>query len=443
MAFKTYKLNILIRLTLIAANCLLVAWLYYGHNFPLTLVNLSLLLALQIFMLFRFLTGWQRELAYFAGAVSQNDFSVTFSRADRNHPYHEMFEVLNSITRYVRKIKTEAVQQNHFLNYIVDNIPVGLLGWDRNEKIILINGEALKLLGRTHVHHLHDLDTEPALFHEIKTMSLLQPKVVTRGTNNTRISLRLSEMIIENEPIFLLSLLNIRNELEENEMRSWSDLIAVLTHEIMNSLAPIHSLTGSLLKHVGQIEGNSKLIEKAKNSLEVIQRRSYGLMGFAERYRKISSVPLPHLAPVETVPLMKQVVSFMEEQLKGISVTVGGTSETVLADAAQLEQVLINLVRNAVYAVEEAPQRKLNLTSGRTASATYIAVRDTGSGIKPEVMERIFIPFYTTRKDGSGIGLTLSRQIMFRHGGNIEVASSEGSGTTVTLFFPAREHINA
>src|SRR5690606_31867855 len=253
-------------------------------------------------------------------------------------------------------------------------------------------------------------------------LPLNQPRlIILKGNEVQKISARLSEIAIGNESIFLLSLMNIKSELDENELQSWQDLINVLTHEIMNSITPINSMTGSMIKYLDRIEGNDESVERARNSLNVISRRSAALMDFVGRYRTISDVPLPRLQVVNASDLVNGVLTLMSEELTGVEVTVISNAEKVTLDAALIEQVLINLLRNSINAMSDQSSRSIKIEVTRNDSNCVISVADNGRGIAPEQLDKIFIPFYTTRKDGSGIGLTLSKQIMHRHGGHIEV----------------------
>jgi two-component system, NtrC family, nitrogen regulation sensor histidine kinase NtrY len=234
--------------------------------------------------------------------------------------------------------------------------------------------------------------------------------------------------------VYLLSILNIRQELDENELRSWQELISVLTHEIMNSITPIHSLNGSMAKYLDKISGNEEIVAKAKSNLEVINRRSESLMTFVDRYRKISTVPLPVFQEIEVAQLLKNVTELLQEDLKDVKLTIKAGYEIISVDVPQIEQVLINILKNAKHAMEEKEFQELVVTVTSRENETRVAISDNGKGIPSDVMDKIFIPFFTTRKEGSGIGLTLSRQIMHRHGGNVEVTSNP-YGTTITLLF--------
>jgi two-component system nitrogen regulation sensor histidine kinase NtrY len=441
MVFKRYQIQILIRLILIVLTCYGITYVLQLHAYWFTLWNLILFVVLQVYSLFRFLTRWQQDLRVFANSVKHGDYNITYHLLDKSDAHFELYDMLNNVTKYVRQIKSEYVQQNHYFKYVVENAQVGLIAYDEKGMILLCNDEALKLTQQHVLKNIHDLLYSDQHLHAgITSLTLHQPSVITSKKQiGLRLSARLSKFIMDEKPVFLLSLLNIKTELEENELNSWQNLISVLTHEIMNSITPIHSLNGSMSKYLDRIQGNVETVEKAKNSLEVINRRSQSLMNFVDRYRKISTVPLPHIQKIEVAELINDVVTLLENDLKDITLHVHHNNEKLKADPSQIEQVLINILRNATHALEGAQRKEISINTATKENQFFITISDTGKGIQPELLEKIFIPFFTTRPEGSGIGLTLSRLIMQRHGGSIEVVSTVSKGTMFTLVFPYQE----
>lgn len=436
MGSNKYKLSILLRLALIVANCYGVTYLVQLGGYTWTLVNAILLVVLQIALLFRFLTRWQRDVAIFANSVKHGDYSMTYNLIDKHDPHVELYGMLNAVNRYVRQLKHETEQQNQYFKYVVENVQVGLIAYNDKQEILLVNKEALHLLNVTELKSLNELDRTDRMIHDdLMNLGLNQPRLIMSGRDRRlKLSARRSKFIIEQQPVNLLSLINIRPELEENELRSWQDLISVLTHEIMNSITPIHSLNGSMAKYLDRIEGNTDVVSKAKSSLEVINRRSQALMTFVDRYRKISTVPLPRKEKVQIQKLIERVLSLLENELQGVEIIQNVEPLFVSADAAQIEQVIINILKNSLSAMKDSARKEIRIRSEVSEQYFVLTVTDTGKGIPPDVMDKIFVPFFTTRDGGSGIGLTLSRQIMQRHDGTMEVSSDE-SGTSISLLF--------
>jgi nitrogen fixation/metabolism regulation signal transduction histidine kinase len=435
MVFKAYHYQILIRLVLLIATsaALVYSWQLTGYWFLRW--NLLLLLLIQVYMFMRFITHWQRDLKVFAESVRHNDYSITFQRNNQKDAYSELYAMLNGVGQYVRTVKSDLEKQNQYLQYVVENSRVAMVAFDERREILFCNQEFLKIAGVSRLTMFDEiLGTNPTLHASLQQLKINHAHLITiRNKETLKLSARLSVFVMEGRPIKLITLLNIRSELEQNELQSWQDLISVLTHEIMNSITPIHSLSGSMVKYIDKIEGNEEIVTKTRSSLEVIQRRSQSLMSFVNRYRMISTVPLPHLEEVKVSQLVQEVLVLLQEELKGIAVTFDHHNEVIKADASQIEQVLINIIRNAIFAMEQSVTKKIGIHIIVYKDATAIDITDTGKGISSDVADKIFIPFFTTRKEGSGIGLTLSRQIMQRHGGTIEVNSDGVQGATFRL----------
>ncbi len=437
MGFKGYRLHLVIRLTLLVANSVLFAASLPLEGYWALKGNLLLVLLVQIYIHFRFLTRWQRDLGLFATSVRYDDYSIVFRKGKEGDAFPEIYDLLNGVTEYVRRIKSEYVQQHQYFRHVVENAQVGIFAYDQKGNVVLSNKTALDYAGVAELKQIHQLkELNRELYEQLVHLRPGLPRLLTlRRGQVQKISARLSQIMIDQKPVFLLSLLNISPELEENELQSWQDLINVLTHEIMNSVTPINSLSGSMMKYLGRIEGNEEPVAKAQASLDVIGRRSKALMDFVNRYREVSNVPAPRLQSAKAGELISAVMLLFQEDLQDIDASVNDRSDAILMDTSQIEQVLINLVRNAILSMKESSSKKLTISVDQGSGATRISITDTGSGISPDVLDKIFIPFFTTRKDGSGIGLTLSKQIMHRHGGQILVSSEPGKGSSFVLVF--------
>lgn len=437
MVFNRYYFQVLVRLMLIIATALAAAYFYQQENYMVTFGNLVFLSILQFALLLRYLTRWQRDLDIVAGAVRQGDYSFHFNTDDTGHPLHNLYSTLNHISQHVRIVKSGAEEQNQYFRYILSNSQVGLAIYDGAGKILIVNDEFKSLAGIKALKNIHELKMHHELVYtHLQSMTLNRPQLILdRGNMNTKLSARLAKIIVREQPLFILSLINITPEIEENELQSWQELLSILTHEIMNSIAPIHSLNGTMAKHLDRIDGNEEIVSRAKSNLEVINRRSVALMEFVDRYRRISTVPLPILQRVNLYELISNVVALLHQELGGIDVSISGDPEIIDADRSQIEQVVINLLKNAIFAVAENQFPKIGIQLSRDERFVLLTITDNGKGISREIAEKIFMPFFTTRPSGSGIGLTLSRQIMHRHQGTISFNSQEGVGTAFTLQF--------
>jgi two-component system, NtrC family, nitrogen regulation sensor histidine kinase NtrY len=436
MVFKSYQVQIIVRVLLIAVNCFGIAYLWTLNKYWFSFGNLIALLIIQLILLIRYLSKWQNDLKVFATSVQHGDFNISYNLIDPKDDHYEVYTMLNRITQYVRELKSQYVQQTQYFKYVADNVQVGLLVFDAMGGVVFINRECLSLFGKKDLKQLDDLrHTDASLLAGLQNMAVNQPAMLSSDRSKlVRLSARKSTIMVEAKPLHLISLVNIREEIEATELSSWQELISVLTHEIMNSITPIHSLSGSMSKYLDKIEGNDEIVTKAQNSLNVINRRSDSLMSFVDRYRSVSTVPLPAIQPVDLRQLFQAVLRLLENELEGVEVTVDLAATEVRCDPVQVEQILINLVKNAGHAMSSTEKKMLRITSS-VNDGVIISISDSGGGIDPQIIDKIFIPFFTTRPGGSGIGLTLSRQIMQRHGGAITVESSE-NGTTFKLYFP-------
>jgi signal transduction histidine kinase len=231
---------------------------------------------------------------------------------------------------------------------------------------------------------------------------------------------------------------NINEAIDETETRAWHKLLRVLTHEIMNSIGPISSLAETLHDRLEHWEGEQD-VEDLKLGIFTIKRRSEGLLQFAKSYRLINKVDQPQYSEILVVQLFENIYQLLEPTLiqKNIDVDIiiKNTRLILRADVNLLEQVIINLLLNAIEAVKEVDEPYISLSAVETKDHIQLKIQDNGSGMSAEIQEQIFTPFFTTKKTGTGVGLTLSKQIMLMHGGNISVDSKEGQGSTFTLQF--------
>jgi two-component system, NtrC family, nitrogen regulation sensor histidine kinase NtrY len=438
MGFNLYHFQVLLRLTLIIINVYVTVYVFFLQNYWVTFGNLIALIVLQTFLFFKYLTRWQRDLKVIENAVFHNDYAFQFHLIKKNHALYTLYNILNHVGRYVNAAKVETETQTQYLNYILENAQVGLIIYESGGSVLLSNDEFRNLISIGEFENMDDIRAHNKQFYdELISLTPNKPHLINaKFKDAVKLSARLSKIVVKQQTLHIVSLINIKPELEESELQSWQDLMSVLTHEIMNSVAPIHSLNGTMAKYLDKIEGNGDVVAKAKSNLAVINRRSESLMNFVTRYRTISNVPMPHKQIVNVSEMLHNVTELLSVELKGIHVMVDSSDAKMPADSSQIEQVLINLLKNAAYALENIPAPQIRLSVVTKESEVVISVADNGKGMDAEALEKIFMPFFTTRPSGSGIGLTISRQIMHRHGGTLTVNSIPGKGTTFHLTFP-------
>jgi nitrogen fixation/metabolism regulation signal transduction histidine kinase len=382
------------------------------------------------------------------GSIRLDEQNLTASTSS-SHPHTvHLVQRLNEGLERIRQIRKERDSEHQFFKNIVQHIGIGILTFRRDGAIQMINTAAKKLLRLQRAEKMDDLrEVSHALAESMLLLKTGGRELITLKTGDETVQLAVYaiELTLRNEEVKLISMSNIQSELEEKEMEAWQNLVRVLTHEIMNSVTPISSLAGmvesDLSEHMAKQEGiRVEALPDLHLSMQTISKRSRGLIGFVKEFRNLTHVQKPRIAPVAVKDLLEEMVVLHKKDLsdKAIQTSVRVTPEqlTIPADKALIEQVLINLIKNAIQAFDEQSDKKIELRAAADEAGNgFISVSDNGPGIEPEALDKIFIPFYSTKKAGSGIGLSLSKQIMRMHEGRIAVRSEAGRGTEFVLRF--------
>ncbi len=352
-------------------------------------------------------------------------------------------------------LKNEKDAQSQYLKTIVQHLGIGLMTFDRSGNVQIINTTAKKLLRVKHLKNIKGLNhlSEPLVksFQSLKTGGQDLIKIQDEGYT-VQLSIYAIELTLKGEPFKLITLQNIQSELEEKEMEAWQNLIRVLTHEIMNSVTPISSLaatvdgdlSNNIEQHQDRYEIDKEDLDDIHRAIQTIQRRSEGLIRFVSDFRNLTRIPIPQLKEVKVKEIFQRVLTLLkhdlDEQNINIVTSIKPGDLPVTVDPELIEQVMINIVKNAIQALEEEPHKQIKLSASRdNKNNTTIKIRDNGPGIDEEALNKIFIPFFTTKKNGSGIGLSLSKQIMRQHKGAIKVVSHIDEGTEFSLRFEDQE----
>ncbi len=449
MAFKSFRLNCAIRLLLISASLCLLFYLLYHTNLLATPAILGILIIAQIIALFHYIERTSRDLTRFLQSIKYSDFAQSFTSTARGSAFGDLGDAFNEVIKEFQRARAEKEEHYRYLQTVVQHIGVGLIVYREDGVVELINGAAKRLLGVPQLislNHLRKLSPELAdKLEDIEAGQRAQVKL-ERGENSLQLSIYATKFRMRQQRYTLVSLQDIQPELEEKEMEAWQNLIRVLTHEIMNSITPIASLASTTNTLLADKYGETDLAEKdetladVSDAIKTIERRSRNLMSFVDDYRKLTRIPKPNFEILPVRDLLNRTLHLMKDQFeqKAISSRAQIDPETleITADPTLIEQVLINLCKNAVEALEGSANPVIELTAKTDGRGNpVIQVSDNGPGLKPEVIERIFIPFFTTKKEGSGIGLSLSRQIMRLHGGTLSVVSRPGEETIFTMRF--------
>jgi len=429
---RRFRNAIILQVALLVASCLLLAVSYLQLSLLAVPVVIVIVIGLQVYALLRTVASHVDTLEEFFAAINYEDFTRRFVEGDVDA---ELRDAFNRIIERFQQARAERDLQAAYLETVVRHLPVAFMAAQSDGSLRLVNNPARRLTGLSGLAHLDELAAQDAeLPARIQAINAGEQMLLQTRLRGVPVELRVSVAEIRQGGVTerLYSLENLSGELTARESSAWRNLIRVLTHEIMNTLTPVTSLAQSCVTMIDPGSAHDDL----RDAVSTIARRSEGLTSFVASYRELLKVPEPQLRTLSVDELLQGVVRLMGSELGGVETTVDvqPDSLTVNADSALLDQVLINIVQNAIDAMRTSAVRKLSLVAGLDYGKVCISVRDTGKGIDDDALSQVFVPFFTTRRDGNGIGLSLCRQIMTAHGGEIVLASND-AGTEVTLRF--------
>jgi signal transduction histidine kinase len=453
MAFNKFRINLIVRTLLLTATIFLFFYLFFGTTLTLTLVLVGIAIVGQVYAFIFYVDRTNRILNNFLESIRYSDFTKTFQVEGLDSSFDKLKQSFNEVITDFQKVRTEKEENYHYLQTVIQHIGIALIAYQRNGQVELINNATKKLFQVRTLNNIESLkEASPELFHRLITIKHGENALVRIREKDDLLQLAIyaTEFNIHKRSIVLVSIKNIQQELEEKEMESWQKLIQVLTHEIMNSIAPISSLSQTVSGMLEEITAKQKVknidnedietLDEVNLALQTIHNRTNGLMHFVHTYRDLTKIPQPVFSIFAISDLFDNVIGLMTEEAKNAGITIRSTIEPnsleLSADEKLIEQVLINLVNNAIQAMNNHPNGIVELKAFMSKRGRIVLqVTDTGQGIEPHVLEKIFIPFFTTKQQGSGIGLSLSRQILRLHGASITAYSEPGVETRFTITF--------
>jgi two-component system nitrogen regulation sensor histidine kinase NtrY len=446
---KRFYINCIIRVLLLSGTICLLAYLLFKTDFIAAAIFILLVGAYQIFALIRYISKTNRDLTRLLHSIKYSDFSQSFTNNLKGSGFEELHGALTDVIKEFQRAKLEKEEHFRFLQTIVDHVGIGLIAFNPEGEVELINNAAKKLLKIPRLKNISDLESVSAKL--VVKLFELSPGAndlvkLQQDEDLLQLSIYATGFVLRKQRLMLVAMQDIQGALDEKEMKSWQNLIRVLTHEIMNSITPIASLASTahaLLKDERKCElpeSMNETIGDVRNAVNTIEKRSKGLLTFIENYRKLTRIPKPDFKIVSVKDLFERVEHLMKDQFEAHGIEfmrqMDPLSLELTADSALIEQVLINLCKNAVEALKGIAKPKIKLKAGTDGRGNpVIKVIDNGRGIPEDVAGRIFIPFFTTRPQGSGIGLSLSRQIIRLHKGTISVTSTPAEKTVFKLRF--------
>jgi signal transduction histidine kinase len=448
MIFKRYEWRLLLRvfflfITLTVTSLIVVegtGWfLYLAITVPLVIY--------EVMDLIRFQKKAQDEVSQFVESIHYRDFSRHFDVRKAPNELKPLRKGFNEINSTFKLISRERETQYHYLQKILELVDTGILSYElETGETSWINEALKKLISVPYLKTIHSLEKrEPALYQDVVNLKPGDSKIITITRNQQLVKILVTASILRSdEKLYkLVAFQNVSEALDETESKAWQKLLNVMTHEIMNSVAPISSLADTLKNRLQSPEiaqsPVSVHLEDLELGIDTIKRRSEGLLKFTESYRSLNKITKLDLAKIPVRNLFENLNNLMRPTLEKkhieLEIILRDPMLSVEADVNLIEQVLINLLVNAIEAVKDKEGPRIILSAEVQNNKTIVRVSDNGSGMPPELLDKIFIPFFSTRKTGSGIGLSLCKQIMLLHKGNIHAQSTDGQGSAFVMTF--------
>jgi len=449
MFFKTTEWRIFIRVLFLFFTLSIAAFfLIKGTGWYIYLVILTPLIIYQLVDFYRLQKKAHDELDQFVESIHYRDFSRYFDVKHAPVDLQPLRQGFNEINSTFKVISKEKETQYQYLQKILELVDTGILSYQEESGEVVWMNESLKqMLQLPYLKTIHSLQKRDGqLYNSILILKPGEAKIATAHHDKSAFKILLSATAFQTEgkKFKLIAFQNVNEALDETESKAWQKLLSVMTHEIMNSIAPISSLAETLKSRLKQsmhrLNNDTGSVDDLELGIDTIKRRSEGLLKFAETYRNLNKITTLNLKKIFVRDLFENLHRLMQPTLEqkniDLEIILKDTDLQLEADTNLLEQVLINLVVNAIEAVKEQTEPRIILSAYvANNKKTVVKVTDNGNGMTEEVLDKIFIPFFSTKKHGSGIGLSLCKQIMMLHKGTIQVQSTEGEGTSFLLQF--------
>lgn len=443
-----YKLGLLGRVILLTATLFLLAYTIISDSGVFSISLFIILVTFQIVFLLKYAESSFKKVRQFLNNIKQDNLATVYPVKFDGTETDDLHIEFNTILAKLKEDQAEKEANYQYFRSVFQHLSIGLITFEEDGQIQILNTAAKRMLNIQQLHNISEIEKLN------KELSLAINHLRTGGSELIKIahpdgimqlSVYVIELVLRDVRFKLVSLQNIQSELEEKEMEAWQNLVKVLTHEIMNSIAPISSLATTIREDIqGLVDKKANIpasdMDDYLMGITTIEKRSGGLINFVSDFRSLAHIPTPKFTAIRIRDLFDQVEMLFNNQLKSLQIQYTKNIEPfdllLFADCTLIEQVLINLTQNAIHAVAEREDKIISMKAFIDENGKIILeISDSGKGIEEEALSKIFIPFFTTKKKGSGIGLSLSKQIMRRHKGNIQVKSALGSGTTFKLIF--------
>jgi len=441
MGFKRHHIVLIVLFILLVISATTLGWALSSSRIHLGII-LGIAIFVEALIIYLKLNRWNRELLFFFRALENDDTSMIYGSTHRNKLIDELHQHMNRINASFQEMKLSTELKEQYFSRILENLTSGLMVISKTGHINHINEEALRLLDLPQLTHIRALSQMyPGLFSRIRDMKSMDRSELTlqdKGTGLKRIlGLQMVEINLGGEDVRVLTFHDLSAGMERKEIDDWIRLIRVMSHEIMNSLAPITSISNTLREIWADQDSNPEgevapdlVIQKTIKGLNAISEQSEGLTTFFESYRVLSRIPDPVKKEFTVCGIFEKLLTLVEHYKEDSSLRISFECDEpdlkLRADEQMITQVMLNLIKNAVQAVEGVESGEITVLAVQENMRIVLKVGDNGEGVPPEISDEIFMPFFTTRKKGTGVGLSYSRQVISMNGGRIEFDSQPG-----------------
>jgi two-component system, NtrC family, nitrogen regulation sensor histidine kinase NtrY len=459
MGYRSQTTGIVLRVLLLTVTITLFSYAIFRTNILLIPVIAPIMVAALVIELIGYLNSTNKAIKSFIEAISNEDTSFSISEAQKSRSISELIDSAKRLSRKYAEARIELEARERFFSILAENSPAGIIVIDNEELIRVANTKARLLVGTNQLHSLRQLARHNKELAE-KLLATTENKPATcsvRTKNDELIHLSLSRVNIKilHDELSLFIIQDISNEMEKQEVESWQKLLRILNHEIMNSIAPVTSLSATIRGYFDResdedkpLTLNATEIVNIVTGLNVIETHSKGLLNFVNSYRSLTNLPKPVFKPIKISSLFDRISILAskpyQEQIEGkngaewpfVTFTIEPPDITINADEELMSRVLWNLFRNSVESFDSFKNAGIMIKAGiDQRDRTYISVTDNGRGVPDSIRDDIFVPFFTTKEGGNGIGLSLSRQIILMHHARLSYTSIPGKETVFTIMF--------
>ncbi len=439
---KNFRINLIIRILLLTATIFFCLYLLLISGIDIWMILAAVIAIGEVIALIKYVDYINSELANFLQSINYSDFSSHYDYSRHGKSFKLISDQFNRVLDKFKETRSEKEESLSYLRTVVQHVGVGLISFDSQGEVEFINKAAKNILHINALKNISALNSNNSNLGDFIRKLSVRKKVTYKlvsGGESTQILIYSTDFRMRGQLYRLVALQNIQSELEETEIEAWQKIIRVLTHEIMNSITPISSLASTLKNLLSELKDpTAETIEDISSAVNTIQKRSEGLMSFVDKYRSITRIPKPDRRTFAVAALYHRIKILMDSALTGKNIKffidVNPGHLEINADSDLIEQVLINMLNNAIHSLSGCNNGVVTLSAHiDELSHAILKITDNGPGISEENIERVFIPFFTTKKEGSGIGLSLSQQIIRAHNGRIIVTSKPNEETVFTI----------